>query len=147
MRCKLTSEGIVMLAKLIPIKKSSIFTDKPNQKAGELFAQGLNCCQAVFQATTGCVDGEIMLMAKAFGGGIGERKCLCGAVTGGVMALGISGKGKRSGELVDRFRKEQGATCCAALSRNYKWKSHSHLKNCRRITEEAAAIVAELLEK
>jgi C_GCAxxG_C_C family probable redox protein len=147
MRYKLISEGAGMLAKLIPIKKSTIVADKPNRKAGELFTQGLNCCQAVFQATTGRDDGEIMLMAKAFGGGIGERKCLCGAVTGGVMALGISGKGKRSGELVDRFRKKQGATCCAALTRNYKWKSRSHLRNCRRITEEAAAIVAELLEK
>jgi C_GCAxxG_C_C family probable redox protein len=136
-----------MLAKLIPIRRRAAPTGKPDQIAGELFAQGLNCCQAVFQATTERDDGEIMLMAKTFGGGIGERKCLCGAVTGGVMALGISGKGKRSGELVDRFRKKQGATCCAALSRNYKWKSRSHLRNCRRITEEAAAIVAELLEK
>ena len=135
-----------MLARLISTKKVVTADDKPDKQAGELFAQGLNCCQAVFQATTGRNDEEIMLMAKAFGGGIGECKCLCGALTGGVMALGISGKGKRSGELVDRFRKEQGVTCCAALSRDYKWKSRAHLKNCRRITEETASIVAELLE-
>ncbi len=136
-----------MLARFIRLKNVEMSDSNPSQQAGELFASGLNCCQAVFQATTGRNDDEIMLMAKAFGGGIGERKCLCGAVTGGVMALGICGKGKRSGELVDRFREEQGATCCAALSRDYKWKSRAHLKNCRRITEETAAVVAELLEK
>ncbi len=134
-----------MLAKLRKLKKTNIEGNSPAQTAGELFARGLNCAQAVFQAATGRDDAEIMQMAKAFGGGIGERKCLCGAVTGGVMALGICGKGNRAGELVDRFRQARKVTCCAALSRDYKWKSREHLANCRRITEETAGIVAELL--
>jgi len=134
-----------MLARILSFRKKVDPRLPASQQAGELFASGLNCCQAVFQATTGREDAEILLMAKAFGGGIGERKCLCGAVTGGVMALGISGRGGRAGELVDRFRKAQGATCCSALSRKYSWKSREHLANCRRITEETAAVVAELL--
>jgi C_GCAxxG_C_C family probable redox protein len=134
-----------MLAKILSFKKENLDGETTADKAGKLFARGLNCTQAVFQATTGRDDAEIMQMAKAFGGGIGDRKCLCGAVTGGVMALAICGKGHRSGELVDHFRKQQGATCCAALSRNYKWKSRDHLANCRRITEETAQFVAEVI--
>ena len=117
----------------------------PSQKAGKLFAKGLNCTQAVLQATTGRKDKDIMKMAKAFGGGISDRKCLCGAITGGLMALGLNGKSKKSGELIDRFRIDQGATCCVALSRGLKWKSKEHLNNCRRITEETAKTVSEML--
>jgi C_GCAxxG_C_C family probable redox protein len=117
----------------------------PGQKAGKLFAKGLNCTQAVLQATTGRTDKDIMKMAKAFGGGISDRKCLCGAITGGLMALGLNGKGNKSGELIDHFRKDQGATCCVALSRGLKWKSKEHLNNCRRITEETAKTVSKLL--
>ncbi len=117
----------------------------PGQKAGKLFSKGLNCTQAVLQATTGRKDKDIMKMAKAFGGGISDRKCLCGAITGGLMALGLNGKSKKSGELIDRFRKDQGATCCIALSRGLKWKSKEHLNNCRRITEETAKTVSDLL--
>ena len=117
----------------------------PSQKAGKLFAKGLNCTQAVLQATTGRKDKDIMKMAKAFGGGISGRKCLCGAITGGLMALGLNGKSKKSGELIDRFRRDQGATCCVALSRGLKWKSKEHLNNCRRITEETAKTVSKLL--
>lgn len=136
-----------MLSRFFTGKIKSTSSNHPGQHAGELFSSGLNCCQAVFQATTGRSDAEIMAMAKAFGGGIGERKCLCGAVTGGVMALGIKGKEKRSGELVDRFRQEFGATCCSALSRNFEWKSRQHLQNCRRITEGTATLVSELLNR
>lgn len=134
-----------MLEKILSFKREIFEGETPSCRAGKLFARGLNCTQAVFQATTGRDDAEIMQVAKAFGGGIGDRKCLCGAVTGGVMALGISGKGHRSGELVDHFRKQQGATCCAALSRDYKWKSREHLANCRRITEETAEFVAQII--
>ncbi len=115
------------------------------QKAGKLFASGLNCTQAVLQATTGRKDKDIMKIAKAFGGGISDRKCLCGAITGGLMALGLNGKSIKSGELIDRFRKDQGATCCVALSRGLKWKSKEHLNNCRRITEETAKTVSDML--
>lgn len=126
-------------------RKSKEKISCPEKAAGELFAKGLNCTQSVLQATTGRKDKDIMKMAKAFGGGISDRKCLCGAITGGLMALGLNGKSKKSGELIDRFRDDHGATCCVALSRGHKWKSSKHLKNCRRITESTARIVSELL--
>lgn len=128
--------------------------EEPHQKpetageaAGRLFASGSNCAQAVLRAVTGTASPELLQIAKAFGGGIGGSKCLCGAVSGGVMALGLRGREKMSGQLVSDFRAANGATCCAALSRNYRWNSPEHRANCRRITEQTAATVARLLDK
>jgi C_GCAxxG_C_C family probable redox protein len=116
-------------------------------KAGELFASGLNCAQAVLQATTGIDDPGVMGMAEPFGGGIGGSKCVCGALSGGVMALGLGGRGKQAPKLVEAFKQRQRVTCCVALSKSYRWKSREHLANCRRITEETAAMVVALLEE
>ena len=135
-----------MLARLFPIARKKSTPDKSvRDRAGRLFASGLNCSQAVFQSAAGVEDPELMAMAKAFGGGIGGSKCLCGAISGGVMALGLKGKGGKSGELVELFKKGHRVTCCSALSRNYAWKSREHLENCRKLTEDTAEMVEKLL--
>ena len=115
-------------------------------KAGALYDGGYNCAQAVLQAATGRSDPELLAMAEAFGGGIGASGCLCGAVTGGVMALGLKGQGERSGELVAAFRAEFRTTCCRGLSKDYRWLSREHKANCRRITVATAGMVAKLLK-
>ena len=117
------------------------------EKAGVLFDGGYNCAQAVLQATTGRSDPELLAMAEAFGGGIGASGCLCGAVTGGVMALGLSGKGDCGGKLVAVFREEFRTTCCRGLSKDYRWLSREHKANCRHLTMTAAAMVEALLRK
>jgi len=119
--------------------------DESAEKAGVLFDGGYNCAQAVLQATTGRSDPELLAMAEAFGGGIGDSGCLCGAVTGGVMALGLEGRCDRSGALVAAFRKDFQTTCCRGLSKDYQWLSREHLANCRRLTTATAAMVEELL--
>jgi len=117
------------------------------EKAGTLFDGGYNCAQAVLQATTGRNDPELLTMAGAFGGGIGRSGCLCGAVTGGVMALGLLGEGGRNGELVTAFRREFRTTCCRGLSSDYRWMSREHKANCRRLTVRAAELVEELTKR
>ena len=119
--------------------------DSPADFAGRLFDSGMNCAQAVLQATTGIDDPKMMAIAEAFGGGVGDSKCLCGAVTGGVMALASEGRGDRSGELVASFRERNKVTCCVVLSRPYRWLSREHRANCRRMTCETAAEVNRLL--
>jgi C_GCAxxG_C_C family probable redox protein len=116
-------------------------------KAGALFDGGYNCAQAVLQATTGRCDPEFLAMAEAFGAGIGESGCLCGAVSGGVMALGLNGRSGRSGELVAAFRDTFRTTCCRGLSKDYQWLSRNHLANCRHITTTTAAMVEKLLQE
>ena len=116
-------------------------------RAGTLFDGGYNCAQAVLQATTRRNDAELLAMADAFGGGIGESGCLCGAVTGGVMALALLGDGGRNGELVQTFRREFGTTCCRGLSKPYRWLSPEHKANCRRLTVRAAELVEALTKR
>ena len=113
--------------------------------AGHLFDRGQNCTQAVLQATTGSSNPELLQAAEGFGGGIGDSGCLCGAVTGGVMALGLSGKADQSRQLMEQFKAEFRTTCCRGLSKDHQWLSKAHLANCRRITTWTAACVARLL--
>lgn len=117
------------------------------ERAGRLFDAGLNCTQAVLQATTGTEDQRLLEMAATFGGGVGGSKCLCGVVSGGVMALGLNGRGEKAGELVAAFRKRNRVTCCQGLSASFRWLSREHRANCRRLTTETAADVDRLLRK
>lgn len=116
-------------------------------RAGELFDRGFNCTQAVLQATTGREDPELLAMADGFGGGIGDTGCLCGAITGGVMALGLNGKADRSAELMTTFKEKFRTTCCRGLSKDHQWLSKEHLADCREITTATARMVEELLQK
>lgn len=128
-------------------RQAAVKADNCAEKAGALYDGGYNCAQAVLQATTGRSDPELLAMARAFGGGIGASGCLCGAVTGGVMALGLMGKGERNGELVTAFRERFRTTCCRGLSKDYRWLSREHKANCRKLTEAAAGMVEALLKK
>lgn len=134
------------MLRLLKKRPSPVEEDGAGERAGRLFDGGLNCTQSVLQATIGIDDPKIMQMADAFGGGIGDSGCLCGAVTGGVMALGFSGKGKKAARLMEDFKKAHRTTCCRGLSAPYKWLSREHLANCRRLTADTAERVAQLLE-
>jgi C_GCAxxG_C_C family probable redox protein len=134
-----------MLAKLFSIARTpSTPEESVRDHAGRLFAGGLNCAQAVLQAAAGIDDPALMAMAKPFGGGIGNSKCLCGAIAGGVLALGLKGKGDKAGELVKLFKERNRVTCCASLTKPFRWKSREHLANCRRLTEETAEMTSKL---
>lgn len=135
-----------MLARILRFRKPEQNDESARETAGRLFASGYNCAQAVLQATTGVDDPRMLKMAEAFGGGVGGSKCLCGAISGGVMALGWSGKGGKAEDLVAEFKNRYRVTCCVALTRTYKWKSREHLANCRKITEDTAEIVQKLLK-
>ena len=61
--------------------------------AVQRFADGYSCSQAVFSAFAprlGVEDDVALKLASAFGGGIGRRGEVCGAVTGALMALGLA---------------------------------------------------------
>lgn len=117
------------------------------QRAGQLFDNGFNCAQSVLQATCSEVGKDLNNIAAAFGGGIGNSKCLCGAVSGGVMALALQGKGKRSADVVTEFKKRNRTTCCKALSSPFVWMSADHSANCRRLTVETAEHIDRILNE
>jgi C_GCAxxG_C_C family probable redox protein len=62
------------------------------QKAEEFFHYGYNCAQSVVLAYEDMlgVDRDTLLKLSApFGGGVGRLREICGAVSGGVMVIGM----------------------------------------------------------
>lgn len=99
------------------------------ERAGELFGSGMNCAESVLTAAmerAGVAGTWFPRVASGFGSGVARRGVLCGAVSGAVMALGVSmgrnGPGEDIGplytaasELFDAFLEEFGSTVCADL--------------------------------
>ncbi|MCM2359568.1 MAG: C-GCAxxG-C-C family protein [Geobacteraceae bacterium] len=107
----------------------------------------IHCAEAVLLAVRNNfrpeVPDEVVQLAGGFGGGSGVG-CLCGAVSGGTMALGLVLKDdkKRVKELTKElhhwFKGEYGATCCKVILQ-------SHKKIGPLLTGKVAGKVAELL--
>lgn len=90
-----------------------------NEQAIKSFSEGFNCAQAVF--CTFCeIPGDISaLIAMGFGGGIAGLQKTCGAVTGGIMAIGYqygnAGKEavyEKTLEFIERFKSIYGSVEC-----------------------------------
>ena len=115
--------------------------------AGELFDKGHSCTRSVLQATGGSSNQELLAATAGFSCGIGKSGCLCGAITGGVMALGLNWRADRSADLMAAFKEVFQTTCCRGLSKNFTWLSEEHQTNCRKITVTTAGLVEHLLQE
>ncbi len=113
--------------------------------AGRLFDQGYSCIRSVLQATGGSNNHELLAATAGFSCGIGKSGCLCGAITGGVMALGLNWRADRAADLMAAFKAVFQTTCCRGLSKNYTWMSEEHQANCRKITMMTAGLVEAML--
>lgn len=101
------------------------------EKARGLFLQGYNCAQSVFAAFAedmGMTERQAVRMACGFGGGLGGRREMCGAVNAMVMAYGVLRgydepnntelKAKHYAEvreLAERFEAQFGTCSCRKL--------------------------------
>ena len=101
---------------------------------------------------------ECVKMASGFPVGIGSSGCTCGALTGGVMALGLAfGRTipgdentailKLSAELHDWFKTTFGSTCCRVLIKKVEFGGKEHIEQCTSITGSVAEYVANTIEK
>jgi C_GCAxxG_C_C family probable redox protein len=100
---------------------------------------------------------KVIRCASGFPIGMGGAGCSCGAVTGGVMALGMvfGRKDPRdpavgrcmalSRELHDRFVARHGCACCRSLTRGMILKSPEHLAKCVALTGEVAEETAKII--
>lgn len=131
------------------------------QKAEEMYRSGqFLCSEAVFLVGNEFlgrpVPDETVRMASGFPVGIGMAKCVCGALSGGVMALGLKygrtsaraempGMFEAAKELHDRFKARRQHVCCSTLIKKFEFGSPEHLEQCIAITGEVAADVIDLL--
>ncbi|NIA22334.1 MAG: hypothetical protein GWP05_10315 [Anaerolineaceae bacterium] len=122
------------------------------QAAEALFDEGYNCCEAVSVAVVkalGCECRCLPGLATGMGGGVGHTGHICGAVSGGAMALGlgVSRMGLKShgaekemavelvSELVDAFGREFNYVACGDLIGidfgSPGWQAEYRDKGCR----------------
>lgn len=137
--------------------------EQARRKAEELYRSGqFLCSEAVFLVANEYlgkpVPDEMVRLASGFPVGMGTAGCACGALTGGIMALGLKygrttagapmpGMLAASKELHDRFKARRKATCCRVLIKDFEFGSPAHLEQCITITGEVAADVIEILSR
>ena len=84
---------------------------------------------------------QIIAIGAGFGGGISGSGCVCGTVSGGVIALGyLFGKDAKplTKELHDRFQSKHKAACCKVLGRK---------EQCAEFVSDVTEISAELIAR
>lgn len=108
------------------------------------------------------VSEDVIKMASGFPVGMGGMGCTCGALTGGVMAIGLvygrsQGKDPKvnkamelSAKLYQIFCERHKVSCCKVLTRGMEKDSPEHMEQCIAFTGEmayeAAKIIAENAE-
>lgn len=139
---------------------------EPAALASSLFEQGFTCGQAVlaaFAGRYGLARDAALRLGCAFGGGIAET---CGAVSGGLMAIGLAhGRVRVEDEasrertyeaaraFLERFRREHGSDVCQELlgvdigtpeGREAAAKEGLFRTRCPKFVRSAARIVSSL---
>lgn len=140
---------------------------KAVQKHAEnLYRGGYFCCEAVMSAIRSDfevdVPEEVIAMASGMAVGAGRSGCMCGALNGGILALGLFfGRTEQSGpkdpkvnhcmalthELHDWFRDANAkhAVCCRVLTKGFDMSGGEHKEQCIAFTGLCAGKVAEIL--
>lgn len=125
--------------------------------AEKAFGRDNNCAQALllaFSEKLNFKSDDCLRVASGFGGGIAMSGGICGAVSGGIMVLGLAGSGEGDSKtktyedsklLISRFEKKFGTCTCKLLTES---KTEFDTKSfCNKFVREATIVVAEILEK
>ena len=143
--------------------------NKTSEIAGTLFDGNFNCAQSVFAAFAsqlGMDESRMLKIASPFGGGVARRGNICGAVTGGLMALGLARgadtpPGKEAAyrlgqEFMARFESRHGSIMCRVLldcdisteAGSQQAREKGLFKTiCPQFVRDAVAIAQDMLDK
>lgn len=146
--------------------KNAVSPKKVQMDAENNFRGGFFCCEALMQAIRDNfeldVPEEVIAMSSGMAVGVGRSGCVCGALNGGVLALGLFfGRTEPKGpqdpkvnrvmalthELHDWFKQANGknAICCRVLTREFDMGKGEHKPQCIRFTGLVAGKVAEII--
>ena len=117
--------------------------------------EGFSCSESIARAAVdlGLADESFISIATSFSGGMGSG-CLCGAVAGSMMVLGLlHGKYQDNSarilakEFYKRFIEIHKVTCCKVLTREFKDDFHGidRKKHCTNMVYDCAKILDEML--
>jgi len=140
------------------------------EAALECFSKGCNCAQAVFSTYApqfGIAEQDAVRVATGFGAGIARLQGVCGAVTGGVMAIsaakGMNHPTEKAAkentyalvrDFVERFRSRHQTILCGELlgcdlntaeGRKEFEARHLHNTHCTTFVRDATALVQDVL--
>ena len=137
--------------------------NKIRKRAENLFlTRQLMCSEAVLtvlnQGLQGGLPSEIAIrLTSGLPEGFGGSGCTCGALSGGIIALGLflgrNGPGilnrrsidRAAKELHDRYKASFGSTCCRVLTNDIKRGTKDHYRLCAQHTGEAAEQAARII--
>lgn len=137
---------------------------KVREDAENLFREGqFYCSEAIVSAIRKNIAPEMpesfVAAASGFPIGIGRSKCLCGAISGGVITLGyFFGRTKGADPKVDKtlalanelqesFKNNHKVLCCRILTKGMDMSSGEHKKQCISFTGEIAEKAAEIITR
>lgn len=136
------------------------------QAAEKNFKDGYYCCEALMAAIRDAfkldVPEEVIAMSSGMAVGLGKSGCCCGALNGGVLALGLFfGRTEQNGptnpksvkcmelthELHDWFKvaNQKNAICCRVLTREFDKGKGEHKEQCIFFTGLCAWKVAQIV--
>jgi len=139
--------------------------EKVKQDAEQYFRNGnYYCSEAIVASVRDNLAPEMpeVLIATAggFPVGVGKSKCMCGAVSGGVIALGYffsrtqptTPQDEKSvktlqlaNELQAKFREDHGCLCCSTHTARFDMTKGEHKPQCIQFTGEMAEKTAEII--
>jgi C_GCAxxG_C_C family probable redox protein len=142
--------------------KKEVSIKKIKTEAEEAYRRGdFYCSEAIVSSIKNNFEldmpDEMIAMASGFPVGIGKSKCVCGAVSGGVMCLGYFFGRTKGGdpkvqrnlalanELQESFKTNHKVLCCKVLTHGMDMGSGQHKKQCISFTGEIAEKTAEII--
>lgn len=146
--------------------KQEVSVKKIVKDAEDNYRGGYFCCEALMAAIRDNfeldVPKEVIAMASGMAVGAGRSGCMCGAVNGGILALGlIFGRTEQNGpqdpkvvkcmqltnELHNWFKDASGkkSVCCRVLTREFDMGKGEHKEQCIKYTGLCAGKVAEIV--
>jgi len=136
------------------------------QVAEKKFKDGYYCCEALVSAIRDTfqldVPEDVIAMASAMAVGVGKSGCICGALNGGLLALGMFfGRTEQDGptnpksikcmqlanELHNWFKaaNQKNAICCRVLTREFDMGRGEHKEQCIFFTGLCAWKIAQII--
>lgn len=133
------------------------------RRAGNFFKEyRLSCSEAALLVVNRGFEGgltteQALNVASGFAGGVGGSGCVCGALSGAVMALGLflgpaskHGLAKKKfrklvGHFHDSFREESGTVCCRDLIVDFRKDRKGQAFFCRGLTDRCTGEVVRII--
>lgn len=125
--------------------------------AVEYYKSGFSCAESIVMEAIelGLCDESMLCAATPFSGGLSSG-CLCGAISGSQIVIGmIFGKNNKYGneviakkkaqEFITRFKEKYPATCCRVISRGFEFNSPERKQNCMEVVEYCSKLLKEAI--